>query len=116
MAAATKGVYAGRFAFKEERNVSGTLLGTSLWWWCAGCDEAHRCPLAPYDGASATWDWNGDHEYPTLSPSVACEGKTRCHSYLRSGRQEFLADCGHALAGKTVVVSLLPEWMRSLQR
>lgn len=31
----------------------------------------------------------------------------QCHSYLRDGQLEFLADCTHALAGKTIA---LPDW------
>ena len=27
---------------------------------------------------------------------------TRCHSFVREGRIEFLSDCTHALAGQTV--------------
>jgi hypothetical protein len=34
---------------------------------------------------------------------------TCCHSFVTSGRIQFLADCTHALAGQTVD---LPEWRR----
>jgi hypothetical protein len=64
------------------------------------------------------WHWNGDSEKPTLSPSIlqTCgpypEGSSRsgktdvCHCFVRDGVIEFLGDCTHALAGKTMP---LPE-------
>lgn len=33
--------------------------------------------------------------------------RPRCHSFIRDGQIQFLGDCGHALAGKTVA---LPPW------
>lgn len=34
-----------------------------------------------------------------------------CHSFLRSGRWEFLTDSAHALAGQTVPMVPLPDWI-----
>lgn len=74
------------------------------------------------------WTWNGDVERPTIERSVlVCyyviskEGYDMiergekppagqkypgramvCHSYVRDGNIEFLGDCTHRLAGKTV--------------
>lgn len=97
-----------------------------LSFWCPGCDEAH--------GINASkWNWNGNAEKPTFSPSVLVTsghymtehtgdcwctytertGNTtnfkchRCHSFVIDGMIQFLGDCSHALAGQTV---LLPEW------
>jgi hypothetical protein len=62
------------------------------------------------------WTWNGDHERPTLAPSVVVRlergdgGPTRvCHSFVRDGRIQFLADSTHALAGQTAPLPALPE-------
>lgn len=65
------------------------------------------------------WEFNGDLERPTFTPSLLCKS-TRgedhtpyvCHSFIgREGAQpgqiRFLTDCTHALAGKTVD---LPEF------
>ena len=60
------------------------------------------------------WDFNGNFELPTFSPSVLShydmpeEGDDpaihfRCHSFVRNGRIEFLSDCTHALDRKSVV-------------
>lgn len=72
-------------------------------FWCPGCDYAHQIRVG-------TWTWNGDLERPTFSPSVLVVGgihQMRCHSFVTDGRIQFLGDCTHALAGRTVD---LPEW------
>jgi hypothetical protein len=78
-----------------------------LLWECPGCLITHAVPI---EGPKA-WTWNGSLEAPTLSPSVLCrwdEGEERrrvcCHSFVRGGRMEFLGDCTHALAGRTVEI------------
>ncbi len=84
---------------------------------------------------SFAWTWDGNEDAPTISPSIlvtsghhapgwtgpncwctynaahaddpsgfACE---RCHSFVREGNIQFLADSTHALSGQTVPV---PEW------
>lgn len=61
-----------------------------------------------------SWDWNGNLERPTLSPSILSrtgpDGVNICHSYLRDGVFEFLEDCTHKRAGQQVPMSDLPEW------
>lgn len=50
--------------------------------------------VRPYSGKSASWDWNGDVEKPTLSPSVHAlpaepknqyPGRIGWHGWLRNG-------------------------------
>lgn len=85
---------------------------------CPGCEEVHQIDVAK-------WEWNGSLRVPTFSPSYLVlndpnpnadpkydpKGKFRngfrCHSFIRDGNIEFLNDCTHKLAGKTVP---LPEW------
>lgn len=68
--------------------------------WCPGCDCAH--------GMNTRWSFDGNMERPTFSPSVlARTGGKVCHSFIRDGRIQFLADSTHALAGQTVE---LPAW------
>ena len=86
---------------------------SSLWWWCPGCDDAHRI-ITP------RWSWNRSSEAPTFSPSVLCTatwgdefgGDRRCHCFVRDGKIQFLGDCTHRLAGQTVEMVELPEWLR----
>lgn len=99
---------------EEGRKYSG------IGYWCPGCDECH---LIYTDQGGWTFDGNADA--PTFSPSIlvtyggADAGQSRgshkapparCHSFVRSGRIEFLSDCTHALAGQTVP---LPDWPKA---
>lgn len=78
--------------------------------WCPGCACAHGFDVAP-----GRWSWNGDYASPAVSPSLLVrwtEGPERearrCHSFIRNGRFEFLADCAHDLAGQ--MVELEQDW------
>ena len=51
------------------------------------------------------WEFNGDYDKPTFSPSMLCSQEPRhpvCHSYLEDGKWRFLDDCSHDMAGQTV--------------
>lgn len=103
-------------------------------FWCPGCEEMHQIK-------TAMWQWNGDVNRPTFSPSVLVTSGHfvvgsphpdtcwctynrehpnnpapfkcgRCHSFVRDGQIQFLGDCTHALANQTVDVPDLPEHMR----
>lgn len=65
-------------------------------FWCPGCDQAHWI--------DSRWTFDGDLERPTFHPSVLVYGVKRCHSFIRAGNIQFLADCSHELAGSTVAL------------
>jgi hypothetical protein len=73
--------------------------------YCPGCKYRHKFRYG--------WSFNGDTERPTFNPSLVIklvhEEKTRCHSFVRDGKIEFLNDCQHELAGKTVELPILDE-------
>lgn len=69
------------------------------------------------------WQFNGDYDRPTFNPSILVSGvqqisadeharimagekiTTRplvCHSFVRDGQIQFLGDCTHQFAGKTL--------------
>jgi hypothetical protein len=51
------------------------------------------------------WTWNGDVDKPTLRPSILTrggDGDHRCHSFVNDGKVQFLSDCTHEFAGKTL--------------
>lgn len=79
--------------------------GRRLLFWCPGCATPH----APRVTGLKPWTWNGDREKPTLEPSVLVRGGevAVCHSFVRGGQIQFLSDCTHTLAGKTVDI---PDW------
>lgn len=93
---------------------------TSLIFYCDGCKAGHTIVVS----GNNPWTWDGNRVKPTISPSILCwlehradedleEHKyvesRRCHSFVRAGMIEFLSDCGHALAGKTVALHPFPE-------
>jgi hypothetical protein len=90
------------------------------------------------------WVFNGNYDRPTFSPSIlvtsghyAGSGSkcwctynaseiaagrepsgfkcSRCHSFVRNGQIQFLTDCTHKLAGKTVDLGLPPEVIAQLE-
>lgn len=91
---------------------------------CEGCKGHH--------GVNDTWQFNGSFENPTFSPSILVKSTkltdkgladleawekagypsrngesfdsvpTVCHSFVRDGKIQYLNDCTHELAGKTV--------------
>lgn len=59
----------------------------------------------------AVWEWDGDLEAPTLSPSILSKiGGEVCHSFLKDGVFEFLPDCTHEFSGQNVPLPDLPDW------
>lgn len=79
----------------------------SYWFMCPGCDSPVRIH---------GWKFNGDFEKPTFMPSILTtmpdgESEYVCHSFIVDGKIQFLGDCTHALAGKTLDLPELPEWL-----
>ena len=85
-----------------------------LTWWCEPCDSHHSVPVVvgPNPPEKKVWGFNGDLKKPTLTPSVHYLGwkdqngniKGKCHLFLRNGMVQYLSDCSHDMAGKTVKV------------
>ena len=93
-------------------------------FWCDGCQCAHGIWTdVPNAYSGAKWSFNGDLIKPTVSPSILVTYKHPkgysndnhapigydgpmeidiCHSYIENGNIQYLADCTHSLAGKTV--------------
>lgn len=98
--------------------------GENFAFHCPGCKQIHT--------VGRSWAFNGDHEKPTFTPSVlvrsGCHAPHHnpgdncwctynasrppeerssfscmtCHSFITDGKIQFLGDCTHELAGKTV--------------
>lgn len=84
----------------------------SCFVWCPGCVTAHVFWL---EGQGPTWEWDGNLEKPTFSPSHLVRGGSRnitCHSFLREGVWEFLPDSTHMLAGQKIEMVNLPIWLK----
>lgn len=77
---------------------------------CPGCQEIHAINLGPGGWKVESW------KPLTLSPSVLVTGggdpNYRCHSFIRNDQIQFLPDCSHALAGKTVPLLDFDVWVK----
>lgn len=74
---------------------------------CPGCNGGAH--MIRTQGERPRWDWNGDVDKPTCSPSLLVGPGTsfQCHSFIRDGQIQFLDDCWHELRGQTVDI---PDW------
>ena len=81
--------------------------------YCPGCCERHAIHTEEFEGDALKWKMSGSKECPTFTPSLLVRGLhdgSRCHSFIRKGCWEFLLDCTHDLAGKTVEMVPVSEW------
>lgn len=78
--------------------------GNHIWFYCPGCKRPHCIDRDR---------WKFDFKTVTVSPSILCTAvglaTYRCHSFIRNGQWEYLVDCSHELAGKTVPLEPYPE-------
>ncbi|WP_080839959.1 DUF6527 family protein [Cohnella massiliensis] len=92
---------------KVKKSTITSSRGTVPAWIfeCPGCGCMHY--------ADDRWQFNGNVEAPTFSPSIKVEvGRYPdppdiCHSFVRDGKIQYLNDCTHELKGQTVE---LPNW------
>jgi len=73
-------------------------------FFCPGCKWHHLVWTTTRNHNQCLWEFNGDIEKPTFSPSLLIrwgDGNV-CHSFINNGMIQFLPDCTHTLAGKTV--------------
>ena len=85
---------------------------TGIAFWCPGCGESHAVCTSGDHAKGPVWQWNGDIDAPTLSPSILVRHRFRdrgeiCHSFVRDGKIEFLDDSTHSMSGQAVP---LPDW------
>jgi len=93
---------------KVSRQADDAGIHEQYWFWCPGCKGYHA--FTTKSPKTSGWTFNGDVEKPTFSPSLLVWGsrpEERCHLFMKDGKIQFLSDCHHELAGKTVEC---PEW------
>ena len=114
----------GRKAHKAE--------GGRILFYCPGC-QCHHGPLVD-PAQKPCWEWNGSLDSPTFHPSILVRATVPltddevdrimagekiepkplvCHSFVRDGHIEYLADFSHHLAGQTVEIPDVdePVWL-----
>lgn len=74
------------------------------YFYCMGCRTGHGF-------SDKIWTYNNNPDKPTVRASILVRFHHRgkdmvCHSFITDGQIEYLSDCTHDLAGKTVE---LPE-------
>lgn len=87
---------------------------------CPGCEVSTKgsgLHMLPVSGdvpeRVPRWDWDGNLEAPTLSPSILTRhGEQVCHSFLKAGQFQFLSDSTHQYSGQTVEIPDVPEWFK----
>lgn len=112
---------------KEVRGINDEVIGHAI--MCPACGTYHvfddKVNSARAKMRGGGWDFNGDVDRPTFSPSmlmrtnfdIAAFSRAEkagralpvdmpkidyvCHSYVREGRIEFLGDCTHDMRGQT---------------
>ena len=85
-----------------ERLTDQTGTEVVLQFYCPGCKNSHPFRIA---GRDPVWQFDGNMEKPTFSPSLLCNQhhlESRCHLFVRGGMIQFLDDCHHELKGQTV--------------
>lgn len=86
------------FSIKGEDN--------KLFFECPGCDNdlGHFIIFKGDKSKHPIWEFDGNMESPTISPSIKVTrgNKQICHFFIKQGKIQFLNDCFHKLAGKTV--------------
>lgn len=95
------------------------ILYDAIVFVCPGCIQLergrgsglHMLPVNS-DKKKPSWDWDGDLEKPTLSPSIRTRNISGiCHSYLEKGQIRYLSDCDHDLKNQTIDLPELPQWI-----
>lgn len=103
------------WGYSEEEKEKGVIA-----IMCPGCKSLHHIYTKTPTSGGAKWSFNNDYEKPTISPSLLIttgkciagnenwddeghsEFNTRCHSFIKDGKIQFLQDCTHELKGQTV--------------
>lgn len=85
--------------------------GADYLFECPACGCYHGVWTTKRNKSNAVWQFNGDLEKPTVSPSLRIhyhDSKSNkdvlCHFYIKNGNIEYLNDCTHQLKGDTIKI------------
>lgn len=83
----------------------GTTFGKMYIHWCPGCKCNHSID-SRIDGRRPNWEFNGNMECPTFSPSINYYDRV-CHYHITNGTIIFGNDCTHELRGQSIPLEKL---------
>lgn len=91
------------------RKIEKVKDSPDYYFYCQGCGCDHGVWTTVSNGNNAIWSFNGDTDKPTITPSIKVRSgaNTICHSFIKDGMIQYLSDCTHHLAGKTVELIVL---------
>lgn len=78
-----------------------------LQFYCEGCGCAHTI--------NETWQFDENYNKPTINPSVLVTYEKKqgvkdvCHSFIKAGDIQYLGDCTHQYANKTIPLKEIVE-------
>ena len=61
---------------------------TSIYFYCRGNSKRPRIcsiPITQEPAANRKWDWDGNWEEPTISPSIGCDARCGWHGHIIKG-------------------------------
>ena len=89
---------------------------TQYWFYCPACGETHHYNGLKMNGEPLLWEFNGNVEKPSFTPSLRITGVHRetgqpscCHLYVTDGAIHFCGDCSHGMSGQTVPMVDMPR-------
>lgn len=104
-------------ATDETFTISPSLLCHFTVHLCAGEHEPVVCPNPDGCGESGhlilndDWETTGERVLGHGTPHTRDPAFGGCHSFIREGHWQFLTDSAHALAGQTVPMEPVPDWI-----
>jgi hypothetical protein len=77
----------------ENTDDQGNVVIRNVWTWCPGCNSLHPFRVLT-TGAGEVWEWDGNLEQPTFSPSLLCYSSVHlCEGEHEPAVCEFGNDC-----------------------
>jgi hypothetical protein len=75
--------------------------------WCPACDRPHAIEL--WRGPRKN-EWDHNSMAPSFTGEIRQQsGDVLCIYRITAGRIQYLEDCGHILAGRTVALPVYPH-------
>lgn len=81
------------------------------------------CPIQiNITGSHPVWEWNGDVNNPTFTPSIltrlpwgSAQYEIVNHVFVRDGKIQYLGDCTHAYRNQTIDLPMLKDWPEEMR-